>query len=206
LVVDNNAEKSLSLQWTYNVEDRVTASVLYFSGVERSFGAAGGRGWRHLFDAYVAWNPTSWLGVIAHGDAGFEPVWDGEATGSALAWRGLQWWAAGAVYARVKPVRWFALALRGDVLIESLSDAPATGPRPQVIFFSSDRVAANRVASFTATADVRPHENISLRAEFRHDNADQPLYFDSQNIGAPSPTLGRTSTQNTLTFGVTAWY
>jgi hypothetical protein len=214
-VIDNNEEKSLALQWTYAVPDRVSMSFVYFSGVERNFGELNGRGWRHTFDGWVQWTPRRWLGLMLHGNGGFEPVWADEERG-ARDWRGTQWWAAGAAYARVTALDWISLALRGDLLVESISDEPL-GPggvvdpsrRPQVIFFSSNRVAATRVASFTATLDARPFENISIRAEYRHDNADQPIYFDNSNLPQPGvrpELIGRTSTQNTLTLGMTAWY
>lgn len=214
-VVDNNDEKSLALQWTYNVADRLSMSVLYFSGVERDFGVSNGRGWRHTFDAWLQWTPRRWLSMMVHGDGGFEPVWAGEERG-ARDWRGTQWWAAGAAYLRVTAFDWVHLALRGDLFIESISDEP-TGPggapiaanRPQALFFYTDRVAASRVASFTSTLDLRPFDNISMRVEYRHDNADQPLYYDNNNVsmpGVPIERIGRTQTQNTLTLGLTAWY
>jgi hypothetical protein len=214
-VVDNNEEKSLALQWTYSVPDRLAVSVLYFSGVERNFGERNGRGWRHLFDAWVQWTPRPWLGLTLHGNGGFEPVWAGEERG-ANEWRGTQWWAAAAGYARVAPLDWLSFAVRGDFLLESIADEPV-GPggvpdpslRPQVIFFSSNNIAATRVASFTATVDARPISNVSMRLEYRHDNADQPIYFDRSNVpmpGVPIERVGRTPTQNTLTLGMTAWY
>jgi hypothetical protein len=214
-VVDNNDDKSIAAQFTYALGDRLTFSALYFGGVERPFGETNGRGWRHLFDSWAQVNATSWLSFMVHANGGFEPVYAGEAMGRSD-WRGLQWWAAGAAYARVRPLRWAYLALRGDFLIESISDEPV-GPsgmvdvsrRPQVIFFSSDRVAATRVASATATLDLRPFDNVSIRAEYRHDNADAPIYYDDNNLSRPGvdPRLiGRRATQNTLTIGMTAWY
>jgi hypothetical protein len=208
-VVDNNDDKSLALHWTYNLPDRLTVSALYFSGVERPFGAPGGRGWRHLFDGYCAWHPRSWLSLAVHGNGGFEPISEGEQRGASR-YVGTQWWAAGAAYARVRFASWLWFATRADVLVESIANQPAGATSaPEVIFFSSDRVSANRVASVTATLDTRPRENVSLRVEFRHDNADQPIYFDEDNTLRPgvNPTrLGRRSTQNTLTLGMTAWY
>lgn len=65
------------------------------------------------------------------------------------------------------------------------------------------------MASFTATLDFRPIDNVSLRAEYRHDNADQPIYYDNNNVPQPGVAperVGRTPTQNTLTLGMTAWY
>lgn len=214
-VVDNNDDKSIAAQFTYAMGSRLTVSALYFGGVERPFGETNGRGWRNLFDTWAQLNATSWLSFMVHANGGFEPVYAGEATGRGD-WRGLQWWAAGALYARARPFRWAYVAVRGDVLVESIADEPlASGGvpdpsrRPQVIFFSSDRVAASRVASMTATLDLRPFDNVSIRAEYRHDNADAPIYYDDNNLARPgvAPELiGRRATQNTVTIGMTAWY
>ncbi len=52
-VVDNNPEKSVSLQATYAVPNELAVSLLYFGGVEREEGALEGRAWRHLLDAHA---------------------------------------------------------------------------------------------------------------------------------------------------------
>jgi hypothetical protein len=111
-VVDNNDDKSVSLQFTYNVTDRVTFSALYFGGVERADAAPerqGSTAWRHLFDTYLAVYPTPWLSVLVHGDAGFES--------NAF---GTSWWAAGALYARFRVRPWLYLAARGDFFYAAL--------------------------------------------------------------------------------------
>lgn len=81
-VIDNNDEKSLAAQWTYSVPDRLAMSVLYFSGVQRNFGETNGRGWKHTFDAWLQWTPRRWIGLMVHGNGGFEPVWVGEERGA----------------------------------------------------------------------------------------------------------------------------
>ena len=184
-VVDNNPEKSLAGQVTYNVADRITANFIYFTGVERNVGAAEGRPWRHLFDAYVALYPRKWLALLAEADGGFEPNSFGTSG-----------WAAGALYARVQPVRWLYLAARGDYFYEWV---PA-GASP--IFWPT-----SWVSSATATADVRPVDNVSFRVEYRHDQAAGNMFFDHQVprdlMGAPLPNTNR---QDTLTFGMTTWF
>jgi hypothetical protein len=214
-VVDNNDDKSFALQWTYSIPERLTMSVVYFSGVERNVGERNGRGWRHLFDAWAQWTVRPWLSLAAHANGGFEPVYAGEASGRSE-WRGVQWWAAGALYARMQVWRWAYLATRADLFVESIADEPLDSSgmvdlskRPAVIFFASERVAASRVASVTATIDLRPFDNVSIRAEYRHDNADAPIYFDDDNTARPGVAperVGRRPTQNTITLGMTAWY
>ncbi len=201
-VVDNNPEKSLSVQWTYNRPEKITASVLYFSGVERPFGSVGGRGWRHTFVAYVLAQPTRWLSCIAHANGGFESLTEGEAMGASR-YNGTQWWAGGALYARVKASSWLYLAVRGDLLAEVISQQPRGQQAAPNIFFPS-----SPVGSFTGTVDFRPHENLSFRVEYRHDASANPQYFGDQNVGRDptNPQPNFVDYQNTLTFGATAWY
>ncbi len=189
-VVDNNTEKSLAVALDYVVTDHVTAHLLYFGGVERNPGApergVDGYPWRHLIDAYVAWYPRTWLSLMAHGNAGVEP--------NAL---GVSWWAAAALYARVQPVEWLYLAARGDVVHE-VEPAGASA----ILF------PAAWVGSATATVDVRPRENISIRVEYRHDHADTNLYFRGA-VGTDAATLEfvpNARSQDTLTIGTTAWF
>ncbi|MDP3277696.1 MAG: outer membrane beta-barrel protein [Deltaproteobacteria bacterium] len=202
-VVDNNLDKSVCAQWTYTRPDRLTASVLYFGGVERSAGATGGRGWRHLFDAYAIWQAAPWLSLTGQTLAGFETITDD--TRRTDTYQGVQWWAAASVAARVRTVSWLYLAARANFFLESFEAVSnSSGILPDAIFFPT-----NRLLGLTATADFRPHEHISLRLEYRHDNAAQAIFFDRDNTarpGVPAAQRGLTPTQNTLTVGVTAWF
>jgi hypothetical protein len=216
LFVDNNAEKSLSVQWTYNRPDHFTASVLYFSGNERNLYTIAGRGWRHTFDSYAQWTVTSWLSLMAHANGGFEPVFEGEPRGASR-YNGTQWWFGAALYARVQPVRWLYLAVRGDYLTESLANRP-TDPATMALSEPAPIVTAQRtllndpafspLGSVTATADFRPHDNLSLRVEYRHDESSGFLFSDNTRFlpTADPRHPGMTSAQNTLTLGATAWY
>src|SRR5262249_27841723 len=144
-VVDNNEEKSVSAQLTYNVQDRLTYQFLYFGGIERRPGAPEGRPWRNLFDSYVAWYPRAWLALLLHAAGGFESTH-----------LGTDGWLGGALYggARVRP--WLYLAGRIDALGESVP-SDATGKATPI--FSP----ASWVASGTATIDIRPADNLSIR-------------------------------------------
>jgi hypothetical protein len=65
------------------------------------------------------------------------------------------------------------------------------------------------VSSGTATIDVRPAEQLSIRAEYRHDVADTPLYFGRNVQGdgsAAAPYIANARTQDTLLLGATAWF
>jgi hypothetical protein len=188
-VVDNNDEKSLDAQFTYNVPDHLTVNLAYFTGVERPSGAPEGRPWRHLFDAYVAWYARPWLSFLVHGNGGFEPNRFGTSA-----------WGAGALYLRLRPVPWLYLAGRGDFFYERLGRGPlgeAAG-----IFWPSAWVS-----SATATVEFRPINNISLRIEYRHDQAAGPTYFRgpvARNLGGEF--VANADRQHTLTLGITTWF
>jgi len=187
-VVDNNDEKSVLAQVTYAVADKLTVNALYFGGVERAHGDAtrrdGAVPWRHVLDLYVTHYPTPWLSLQAHGNVGFEP--------GAL---GVAWWAAGALYARVRLRPWLFVAARGDLFYESTATDGVT--TSAAIFWPGAWVSSG-----TLTLDARPHENVSMRLEYRHDAAGGDTYFRGAVTGA-TPNARR---QDTLSLGATAWF
>ena len=184
-VVDNNPEKSLAGQLTYEIADHLTLDLIYFTGVERPVGAPEGRAWRHLFDAYLTLYPKKWLALLVHVDGGVEPNHFGTSG-----------WAASALYIRFHPLSWLYFAARGDFFYEWVP--PGAAP----IFWP-----VSWISSATATADFRPYQTISFRVEYRHDRAAGDLFFDHQVptnlLGAPAPNARR---QDTLTFGAVAWF
>lgn len=184
-VVDNNPEKSLSVQATYAVPEMLAVSLLYFGGVERNVGALEGRAFRHLLDAHVTWLATPFLSLLLHGNGGFEP--------NAL---GVSGWLGAALAARFTVRTWLFVALRGDVLHERRGVA-------QPIFFGVDLVG-----SATGTVEVRPHPRVSFRLEYRRDQASAPLYFRGavEGDGVTTPWVPTRNAQDTLTLGVTTWF
>lgn len=193
-VVDNNEAKSVEAHVTYRVPRKGFAQVLYFGGIERSASAPEGQYWRHHFEMTGQLDVTSWLALSAQGDGGWEPNRFGTAR-----------WFAGAAYARARALKWLYLSVRGDRFYEHLaSDGPGRTSRP--LFWNG----VEWVSSATATVDVRPHENVSFRVEFRHDQGDGLLYFtDGGLVGdgsARSPFQPNARKQQTLLLGATAWF
>ena len=188
-VVDNNTPWSLAGELAYVVPERLTLHFVYFTGIERSTSAPEGQPWRHLFDAYATLQPRAWIALSLHGDAGFEP--------NAF---GMSYWAAGAGYLCFMPHRVLHFGARADVFYEHVAESAAGRAAP--IFWP-----AALIASQTLTADVRPHGNLSIRLEYRHDQATDPMYFSSD---APRDLDGKylpdATTQDTLTLGVVAWF
>jgi hypothetical protein len=189
-VVDNNDAKSFSTQLTYTRPD-VVLSVLYFGGNERPRGAPEGSPWRHLFDSHVTWNATPWLSLLAHANAGFEQNNFGTSS-----------WAAAALYARFKLAEQLLLAVRGDIFYEHAA-TNAAGAQAATIFWH-----APWVSSGTATLDYRPHERASFRLEYRHDQAGADIYFRGRvsGDGGSLPYVMDSTSQDTLTLGVTTWF
>ncbi|HVJ89792.1 MAG TPA: outer membrane beta-barrel protein [Labilithrix sp.] len=194
-VVDNNEEKSLQTNVTYKLPDKLLVQVLYFGGIERRTGSPEGPYWRHHFDVIGQYDATTWLSLAAQGDYGWEPNRIGTAS-----------WVAGALYARVKPVERVYVALRGDRFHEHLAtESLPPGRVSSALFFGG----VEWVTSGTATLDVRPHHQISVRLEYRHDVAEAPLYFGRNVIGDGSttaPYVANARTQDTALLGATAWF
>ncbi len=177
-VVDNNVAKSVMLQYTYAPSADLTLAALYFGGIERDRADVAGVAWRSLFDAYVRARAGRRVTLMLHANAGFEP--------NDL---GVNHWAAVAAYARFELTAALRLALRADFFYES---APAGGRR---IFW-----AADWMASQTATLEYAPFEHLSVRAEYRHDHAGGPVFFEGAAAAATA------SSQDTATLGVAAGF
>jgi hypothetical protein len=205
-VVDNNEEKSVSGFVTYDTlsstdEDllKLYLQLLYFGGVERSPNDAAGPYWPHDFDLAGTWQIIDRLAVAMEANAGWEPnrfSEGGSAFGSS--------WYAGALYARVKTLDWLYVALRGDRFWENTASNALGTASP--IFWPSN---VSWVSSSTLTLDARPSDNISIRLEYRHDQAEHAMFFRSNVQGdgsANNPFIPNAKTQDTLTLGATTWF
>lgn len=192
-VVDNNDAKSVQASIAYKLPRKLAVQALYFGGVERPAGAPEGPWWRHHFDATAQYDVTTFLSFAAQADYG----WEANRIGTAR-------WLAGAAYIRAKPFDRVYVALRGDHFREHLAtsaDLRASSP----LFWTG----VEWVSSVTSTLELRPHDQIAFRLEFRHDAAATPLYFAPNTRGtgtATTPYLPNARTQDTLLLGATAWF
>ncbi|HEU4534127.1 MAG TPA: outer membrane beta-barrel protein, partial [Polyangiaceae bacterium] len=188
-VVDNNLDKSVSFEVAYQAGERARAQLLYFGGVERPEGAPEGQPWRHGFDAYVRAGLGERFELLAHGTAGVES--------GAI---GTSRWFGFALAGRYRAADWLFAALRGDYF----RDRPGVSgsERATPIFWPGDWVASG-----TATVDLRPADGLSVRLEFRHDQADVAMYFRPRlGVDAEGQAVPNARTQDTLTLGATAWF
>lgn len=188
-VLDGNDEKSFVLQALFEAGP-LSGSFSYVSGVERPRGAPEGRAWRHTFDLNGTLRAAEWLAFQAQVTGGFEPNEFG-----------VSGYAAGMLAARVQVIGWLAFAARGDFFWESLASSAEGTASP--IFWPVEWVS-----SATIGADVRPHEHVSLRIEYRHDHASDDAYFAGAvaGDGDTTPYVRNAPTQDTLTIGATAWF
>jgi hypothetical protein len=189
-VVDNNAGKSVMSQFTYKIPDKLVLGLLYMGGPERPSGAPEGQPWRHLVDGYVSGQLASWLELATEWDAGFERTR-----------YGMSYFGAGAIYARFHPASWLYLAARGDRIAEHVASS-ATGAASPMF------VPVRWISSGTFTFDARPHDHVSLRLEYRHDQASDNLYFegDVKGDGTKTPYVPNARAQNTITAAAVAWF
>ena len=108
---------------------------------------------------------------------------------------------AGALYARFHATDRIYLGLRGDSFDETVaSDAQGTA---SAIFWP-----AEWVRSVTATVDYRPAERVSLRLEYRNDNAEDDMFFGGNvtGDGVSTPYEMNRSSQDTITMGLVTWF
>jgi len=190
-VVDSNIELSPAFVATYTIPNKLTYQALYFGGVERPAGAPEGAPWRHLFDTYAIVTVTPELSFIAHADAGFENNRFGTSG-----------WIASAAYARYQLASWLYLAARGDYFHETIASNSSGSASP--IFWGGSRW----ISEGTLTLDARPAETLSVRLEYRHDQAQAPLFFEGTVATDPSTGdfLPNAKHQDTITVGAVAWF
>lgn len=188
-VLDNNSEKTIHAQLAYTIPDLLSANLQYMTGVERPEGAPEGRAWRHLFDLNATLTPVSWLGLMGQITGGFEPNEFGTSS-----------YLAGMLAVRVAPIEWLAISARGDFFWEDLaSNAMGTA---SAIFWPVEWVS-----SATASVEVRPHQQVSFRLEYRHDEASGNAYFrGTVATDMAGNYIRNTGSQDTLTLGTTAWF
>ncbi|WP_394847892.1 porin [Pendulispora brunnea] len=185
---DGNDGKSGIAQITYKIPDRLTAQVLYMGGPERAQDSAEGRPFRHLFDGWAEFYAHKLVAVAVHGDAGFE--------NGAF---GTHSWHSGALYARVQPLPFLYVAARGDAFLENVGTKD--GGQSSSIFYGSD------VYSFTGTIDLRPMDHLSFRTEYRHDSAQNDIFFKHGSIkDTDGNYVPNADAQDTVTLGVTGWF
>lgn len=110
-------------------------------------------------------------------------------------------WAAGAGSARLTVAERLLVAARVDYFREWTATGAAGAATP--IFWAG----ARWITSQTATIDLRPARNLSVRLEYRHDVSERNLFFQG-NVQRDATGQDQPSarTQDTLTLGAVAWF
>lgn len=190
VVRDASGGKSFIVEfnWSHPTEDHFF-TFAYQGGVERERDDPAGPYYRHVLDLYGRYTVNRHLALQANVFAGFEP--------NRL---GAQGWIGAALFARVRLAPWLRVAVRGDVLHELL-------PAGSTNIFS-DMAGAGTVASGTVTLDARPAEHVSLRVEYRHDEADGEVFYAGQvaRDAVTDEDVATARAQDTLLLGLTAWF
>jgi hypothetical protein len=188
-VVDNHGYPSVAVSAGYS-RGGTAAQLLYFGGIERPTGAPEGKSWRHLFDALAQHAVTDTLTVAGQVDAGFEPNDIGTSS-----------WYAVAAYAKLALSDELYAAIRGDYFHETVAEDGGTTASP--IFWPVERLASG-----TVTLAYQPVDGVSLRFEYRHDQASADAFFGGAVATDPMTVtfVPDRESQDTATLGVTAWF
>ena len=183
-VVDSDPWPSVSAAASYAAAG-TSAQVLYVGGSERPTGAPEGRAWRHLVDVIVQRAVTARVTLAAHADAGLERNDVGTSA-----------WAAGALYARATLHPSVYAAARVDHVREQTD-----GAAPMLI-------PVRWVSAGTLTLAYQPTDPVSVRLEYRHDQAAGDVYFGGDVATDPVTQLAVPDrrSQDTVTLGATAWF
>jgi Putative beta-barrel porin-2, OmpL-like. bbp2 len=187
-VVDNNGYPSVMALAAYT-RGQTTAQLLYFGGIERPSGVPEGSPWRNLVDAIGQTGLTDDLAVAAQFDAGVE-------SGNL----GTSWWVAVAGYAKLQITSRVYGAVRGDYFYSKPGEENGIAASP--IFFP-----VRWLAEGTGTVAYQPLDRLSLRLEYRHDQAASDAYFGGTVATDPitHAFVPNRESQDTLTLGVTGW-
>jgi hypothetical protein len=169
-----------------DLETMAYASVQYGLGAERTTGAAEGPGLRHVVDAWGHVPLGGRLTVSGNFFGAYENTRFGD-----------DYFAGLALYARVKLTPWLFTAVRADAVYEQIPD----GAAGMVLD------GASVVGSGTVTLDARPHDNISLRLEYRHDESDGAVFHRGDVMQSTDGAyIANARGQDTLLLGMTTWY
>jgi hypothetical protein len=187
-VVDDNSDRSGLLQVEYTNGTQLFLSFQYMFGVEREASEREGSAVRHTVDHYGELQATPVLGFRWHVFAGIEP--------NQL---GINSWFGAAFYARLQILEWLFVAVRGDIVREWVPERGRS-------LFALDYT--NTIGEATLTVELLPHRHFSIRAEYRHDQANGSHFYRgrvprSRTTGDDVPN---TDYQDTVLLGVTTWF
>lgn len=152
-VVENNNAKTFGAQIGITPIEPLTV-ILNWIGPERGAGAFENR---QVYDAVIIFNATETLSFAANYDYGTQDLVGG----------GSQDWSGIALYARLA-MDPYAVAVR----VESANDDDG------FMYGAAD----NTVQSATITGELKVADNLLIRAELRHDMADENIFEDEGGV------------------------
>ncbi len=168
VVDDNNQGKSLEAMLLLTPSDQLWMSAAVMYGPEQ---AGDNHDQRSLLDLVAGYTPNDQWAFKFNYDYGFEEDAVSE-TGKNASWQGLAGYARYAVSDR------WALALRSEYFMDY--DGVRTG------LGRSDL----RIWEMTLTSEVKLHEHLIARLEYRHDEADEDVYPTDGSPSSGQDTIG----------------
>lgn len=164
---DNNTAKSVGGSVTFKPTGALTIIENVMFGPEQN---ADNKDWRKVSDTILTYAATKQLTLAANYDYGQDTV-----SGNTVSWQGV------AGYLRYQVNDWFALSPRAEWYKDG--DGFTTG-------------TAQTLKEVTVTAEVKPKDGVTMRAEYRGDRSDVPFFIKDAN------TTNLKRNQNTFTIGV----
>ncbi|MCC7536248.1 MAG: outer membrane beta-barrel protein [Deltaproteobacteria bacterium] len=183
-VVDNNDGKTVGLSLAARPHETLQLYANYMFGPEQT--DENGH-LRHVGDVTAVFSPTATLSLSVNFDLGFEPGFqpaDDDDPMTPLPDPIDEMWMGAALSARVAPVDWLAVAVRGEWYSDRDGFTTGTGFEDLTIFEG------------TLTLEARYATNMLVRLEYRHDQANEDIFFSDGDTDAPS-----SASQDTVTLG-----
>ena len=168
LVHDNNGAKSVGAQLTLTPVSPLSVLLNWIGGPEL---ANDNRSTRNVFDVVGILKPTSWLTLGVNGDYGIEKGTSRVDPGSDAKWKGVAGYATYAMDSRL------SVSLRGETFRDD------GGTR-----LGTDTKATLSEATLTPAYKFTDH--VVLRAEVRHDKANQPILVRRTGLSDEQTTAG----------------
>ena len=161
-VSDNNSEKTYGLQVGYFPTEKVGVLLNWAGGNQGTTAVGSGNdNWRNIYDVVVDIALTGKLSLQLNADLGTEQ--NAGVTGDTA-----KWWGFASIV-RYDFNKWFSMNVRGA-------------------HFNDDdgfRLGApgNKLWEITLTPEIRIHENMIVRFEYRHDQSNLGIFENSRGVG-----------------------
>ncbi|MCH8208892.1 MAG: porin [Nitrospinae bacterium] len=178
-VTDNNDGKTLGFQLAVNPMDNVSILFNWAGGPEND---GNGKDWRHILDLVVEIGLLDVLTFNLNFDYGIE-----ENTSLISPGNNAEWWGFAGIV-RYDVNEWFSLNFRGETFVD------ADGNRT----WGEEDPRSQSLWEITITPEIRIHQNMVFRVEYRHDESSRPVFLEENG--------DFTDNQDTISFNALIHY